>query len=111
MIEVLFIAFCAVAAYAGSKFVIWVARFTLPVPKGSFLLLRFLFWWTLSLGLGSGIYFFIVVVPIVLQATPDGRLLGMQSSMLPFGGIILQIPYWVGFFKGIDLQLSQGGAH
>ncbi len=106
MLDIPFLIACALLAYAGTKFVLWVIRRSLPVPLGGFMWLRFFFWWTASL--------FAAVIVFVGFDTASGILvfdvweLGerLDPSIVFIGSLILSAPYWVGLIKGISIQVT-----
>ncbi|WP_170469792.1 hypothetical protein [Ruegeria arenilitoris] len=106
MLDIVFLITCALLAYAGIKFVLWAFRFSLPVPLGSFMWLRFFFWWTLTLFAAVAAYFGVAVAACCRHfeiLNLDQRL---DSSVLLLGGLVLSAPYWAGLINGINLQAS-----
>ncbi|WP_282170858.1 hypothetical protein [Ruegeria atlantica] len=106
MLDVVFLITCALLAYAGIKFVRWAFRFSLPVPLGRFMWLRFFFWWTLTLFMAVAAYIGVIasVAYYLFEILNlDERL---ESSVLLLGGLVLTAPYWAGLINGINLQAS-----
>ncbi len=106
MLDVVFLITCALLAYAGVKFVLWVLRFSLPVPLGNLMWLRFFFWWTLTLFASVAAYASVIAVVgyylfeiLDLDQTLD-------STVLFIGGLVMSAPYWAGLINGINLQAS-----
>ncbi len=106
MLDVVFLITCALLAYAGVKFVLWVLRFSLPVPLGNLMWLRFFFWWTLTLFASVAAYASVIAVVgyylfeiLDLDQTLD-------STVLFIGWLVMSAPYWAGLINGINLQAS-----
>ncbi|SPJ30421.1 hypothetical protein [Falsiruegeria mediterranea] len=106
----IYIVTCAICAYLGSRFVVWVVKRSLPVPSGVLSAIRFLFWWMLSVSVSFAIYFLVLFFGVAALS----RIWTIQSEIgggvAQFGFLILSVPYWAGLFKGIDLQLSTKAA-
>ena len=107
MLSLTYIAVCVLAAYAGTRFVNRIIRWSLPVPPGAFMWVRFFFCWTISVLTSVAVYACVILV--LITAIPGLRELGemLDSAVLLIGAVILSAPYWVGVVKGIDLQASQ----
>lgn len=106
MLDFVFLTTCALLAYAGLKFVLWVLRFSLPVPLGRFMWLRFFFWWTLALFTSVAAYAGVIVAVgyyLFEILNLDERL---ESTVLFLGGLVLSAPYWAGLISGINMQAS-----
>ena len=107
MLDILYLITCALLAYSGIKFVLWVIRRSLPVPLGGFMWLRFFFWWTASLGVAVAVYYGLIAVCGLVIFDTWGLSERLEPSVVLVGGLILSAPYWVGLVKGIDLQVTQ----
>ena len=103
---VLFLGACTFATYFDSKFVVWSVKRNLPVPKGNFRLMRFLFWWGLSVTASSAIYFCMLLLLVSFTPGLWNRVSEIDFTVVQFGSLILMAPCWVGILKGIDLQIS-----
>ncbi|WP_171231128.1 hypothetical protein [Ruegeria sp. HKCCA6707] len=106
MLDIIFLMTCTLLAYIGIKFVLWVIRRLLPVPKGAFMWLRFFVWWTANLGFVVAIYSGVIAFSGVLVLEIWGLGQRLEPSVLLMGGLILSAPYWVGLAKVIDLQVA-----
>lgn len=102
-----FLIACVAFAWGGTKFVVWCVKRSLPVPQGPFLMLRFLFWWWLSVFVAASLYMLVLVALIVFAPGYIKPGVVLENSVLTVGGLVVTIPYWVGLFKGCDLQLNQ----
>ncbi|WP_424939145.1 hypothetical protein [Aliiroseovarius sp. S253] len=107
MIEIAYILWCVIASYLGCRFVVWAMKRNLPVPSGAFAAIRFFVVWCLTLVVSVFLYMLVAAGPFIYLISNPDRFGGMEESVLIFGGLILQLPYWVGFFKGIDLQVTR----
>ncbi len=106
MLDAVFLITCALLAYVGLKFVLWVLRQSLPVPLGGFMWLRFFFWWTLTLFASVAAYAVIVAAMgyyLFEILDLDQKL---DATVMFLGGLVLSAPYWAGLITGINLQVT-----
>lgn len=102
-----FLIACVALAWVGTKFVVWCIKRSLPVPQGPFLMLRFLFWWWSNVFVAASLYMLVLVALAAFVQHYIGPDVVLESAVLTVGGLVVTIPYWIGLFKGCELQLNQ----
>ena len=70
-------------------------------------MLRFLFWWWSNVFVAASLYMLVLVALAAFVQHYIGPDVVLEKAVLTVGGLVVTIPYWIGLFKGCELQLNQ----